>query len=100
MTSVISNRLVRVAPDGGQTVILEENDPAKLDEIEAVFQAGRLGREHMEAIESEVMRSISSIAFGGPDLKTVYLGNLLDDKIYTFRSPVAGVRPSHWEFAW
>ncbi|MDP6707135.1 MAG: SMP-30/gluconolactonase/LRE family protein [Alphaproteobacteria bacterium] len=100
MTSVVSNRLIRVAPDGRQTVILEENDPTKLDEIEAVFQAGSLGREHLDAIETEVMKSISSIAFGGPDLKTIYLGNLLDDKVYTFQSPVAGVAPSHWRFTW
>ncbi len=97
LTSVISNRIIRIDADGGQQVILEECDPARLDVIERAFQAGTLGRAHMDSIETEVMKSVSSIAFGGPDRKTAYLGNLLDDKLYTFRSPVAGLKPSHWE---
>ncbi|HZD24908.1 MAG TPA: SMP-30/gluconolactonase/LRE family protein [Alphaproteobacteria bacterium] len=97
MTSVISNRVVRVAPDGTQTVVLEENDPDQLDVVEQAFLAGEFGREHMDAIETRVMKSISSIAFGGPDRRTAYLGNLLDDRLYSFRSPVAGARPAHWE---
>jgi hypothetical protein len=96
MTSVISNRVVRVTPDRGQTVVIEENDPEQLDLIEQAFLAGELGREHMDNIHTDVMRSISSIAFGGPDRRTAYLGNLLDTKLYTFESPVPGLAPSHW----
>lgn len=96
MTSVVSNRLVHVAPDGTQTIVYEDCDNDALDAVEAAFQAGELGREHLDSVVSQVARSISSIAFGGPDRKTAYLGNLLDDKIYTFRSPVAGAAPSHW----
>lgn len=96
MTAVLANSVVRVTPDGKQQVIVEENDPAILQEIEAVYRAGTMRGEHLARIETEVMRNISSIAFGGPDLKTVYLGNLLDDTLYSFASPVAGARPSHW----
>ena len=96
MTSVVSNRVIRVTPDGRQQIVLEENEPETLAEVERAFQAGELGRPHLDSIRTEVMKSISSIAFGGPDLKTAYLGNLLDDRIYSFRSPVAGLAPSHW----
>ncbi len=96
MTSVVSNRVVRVTPDGEQTVVIEENDPEQLEVVEKAFLAGELGREHMDNIETDVMQSISSIAFGGPDRRTAYLGNLLDTKLYTFESPVAGFAPSHW----
>ena len=41
---------------------------------------------------------VSSLAFGGPDLRTVYLGCLLDDGLYRFRSPVAGRTPFHWHY--
>jgi sugar lactone lactonase YvrE len=98
ITSVISNRVIRVEPDGTQQLILEEADPAVLAAIEADFQAGRFGPASHEKIRTEVMQSISSIAFGGPDRKTAYLGNLLDDTIYTFRSPVAGLAMAHWAF--
>lgn len=96
MTSVVSNRLIHVAPDGQQTVVYEDCDQGALDTVEAAYLAGALGRPHLDSVVSQVARSISSVAFGGPDRKTVYLGNLLDDKIYTFRSPVAGAAPSHW----
>lgn len=96
MTSVVSNRVVRVTPDGEQTIVIEENDPEQLEVVEKAFLAGELGREHMDNIETDVMQSISSIAFGGPDRRTAYLGNLLDTKLYTFESPVAGFAPSHW----
>ena len=97
LTSVISNRVIRIDADGSQQVVLEECDPEQLEVIEQAFQNGALGRAHMDSIETEVMKSVSSIAFGGPDRRTAYLGNLLDDKLYTFRSPVAGLKPSHWD---
>lgn len=97
ITAVLANSVVRVTPDGRQQVIVEENDPALLEEIEVLHQACEMRGEHLARIETEVMRNISSIAFGGSDLKTVYLGNLLDSQLYSFRSPVAGAKPSHWE---
>ena len=97
VTSVISNRVIRVLPAGEQHIVLEENDPEVLREIEMIYQAGQLDRSHMDAIQTEVLKSVSSLAFGGPERKTVYLGNLLDQRIYCFRSPVAGVAPPHWD---
>jgi sugar lactone lactonase YvrE len=96
MTSVVSNRVIRVTTDRQQRIVLEENDPAHLAMVETAFQAGKMGREHLDNIQTEVMQSISSIAFGGPDRRTAYLGNLLDSTLYTFRSPVPGAEPSHW----
>ncbi|SVB92290.1 uncharacterized protein METZ01_LOCUS245144 [marine metagenome] len=96
MTSVVSNRVIRVTPDRKKHVVIEENDPELLAEVEKAFQAGQMGREHLDNIQTEIMQSISSIAFGGPDLRTAYLGNLLDTKLYTFDSPIAGYAPAHW----
>lgn len=97
ITAVLANSVVRVTPDGRQHVVIEENDPALLEEIEVLHQACQMRGEHLARIKTDVMRNISSIAFGGPDLKTVYLGNLLDSTLYSFQSPIAGARPSHWE---
>jgi sugar lactone lactonase YvrE len=96
MTSVVSNRLVHVGVDGEQTIVFEDCDAAALEAVENAFLRGELGRKHLDSVVSDVARSISSIAFGGRDRKTAYMGNLLDDKLYTFRSPVAGAAPSHW----
>ena len=44
------------------------------------------------------VQNIASIAFGGPDLRTAYLGSLSGDTIATFRSPVAGLPLPHWAY--
>lgn len=96
MTSVVSNRVICVDNRGHQKIIIEEYDPQQLDEIEAAFQDSHMSGEHLGSIKTKIMKSISSIAFGGPDRRICYLGNLLDDKIYAFNSPLAGAKPSHW----
>lgn len=98
-TSIISNQLIRISLATGQsTVMLEDSDAGHVAWVEAAYQADELGREHMDRIESEKLRNISSIAFGGPDLRTAYLGCLLGDHIYGMRLPVAGVPPVHWYY--
>ena len=98
ITSIVSNRVIRVAPDGAQSVVLEDSDPAHLDWVEAAYEAGELGRPHLDRIESRRLRNISSLAFGGPDLRTIYLGCLLGDAIAAIPSPVAGRPPVHWSY--
>ena len=96
ITSVVSNRVIRVAPDGAQQVVLEDADPRHIDLCEEAYLAGTMGRPHLDQVPSRVLRNISSLAFGGPDLRTAYLGCLLGDSIAYFRSPVAGHPPAHW----
>ena len=98
VTSVVSNRLIRIAPNGEQQILLEDSDPDWLDEVERAFQAGEMGRPHMDQARSRVIKHLSSLAFGGPDRRTIYLGNLLDDCIYSVPSPVAGSEPAHWDY--
>ncbi|MCU0898143.1 MAG: SMP-30/gluconolactonase/LRE family protein [Burkholderiales bacterium] len=96
ITSIVSNRVIRVAPDGAQTVVLEDADRAHIDWVEEAFQAGTMGRPHLDKAAGRVLRNISSLAFGGPDLRTAYLGCLLGDSLAWFRAPVAGHPPVHW----
>ena len=98
ITSIVSNRVIRVAPDGAQALILEDADPAYLDECEAAYLSGTMGRSHLDSVPSRVLRNISSLAFGGPDLRTAYLGCLLGDAIAVFDAPVAGHAPAHWRY--
>ena len=98
ITSIISNRVIRVAPDGSQTLIIEDADAEHVAWVEAAFVAGELGRPHLDSVRSTRLRNISSLAFGGPDLRTAYLGCLLGDSLAAFRSPVAGHPPIHWNY--
>ncbi len=98
VTSIVSNRVIRVAPDGKQEIMLEDNDPAHLHWVEQAFQAGEMGRPHLDTIKSRRLGNISNLAFGGSDLSTAYLGCLLDDRIASFRSPVSGLAPPQWHY--
>lgn len=46
--------------------------------------------------DGNVLKVPTSIAFGGSDLRTAYIGSLSMDRLMTFRSPVAGYPLSHW----
>lgn len=96
--SVGSNRLIRVAPDGRQTILIEDQTRSRLAEIAHAFDADRFGRNELDAGRSRALGNLSSLAFGGPDLRTVYLGSLHGNRLATFRSPIAGAPPVQWGF--
>ncbi|MEM8665367.1 MAG: hypothetical protein AAGF49_14750, partial [Pseudomonadota bacterium] len=94
---IISNTVLRVAPDGTQTTILHDRDPAFVDTVEARYQAGTLDRVLLDRPHLGPLKNISSLAFGGPSLATAYLGCLLGDAIAAFASPVEGLAPPHYD---
>jgi len=97
-TSVVSNRLIRVARDGSRSRVLDDGDPGHVAWVEEAYLAGRLGRPHMDKIAARVLKSLSSIAFGGDDLRTAHLGVLLGDRLPLVRLPVAGIPMVHWDW--
>ena len=98
MTSVVSNRIYRVAPSGEPHLMFEDADRAYVDRAEAAFQAGTLTVEILTAKSGSAISHIASIAFGGPDLRTAYLGTLGMDSLPSFQVDVSGQMPAHW--AW
>jgi sugar lactone lactonase YvrE len=93
---VISNRLIRVAPDLTWTVLFEDFDPRELDTISAAHAEGRLTWDQIAQSRGSRVSNLSSVAFGGPDLKTLYLGGLGIAEVQVLRSPVAGMPMEHW----
>jgi sugar lactone lactonase YvrE len=71
VTEVTRNGLHRITPDGRAERLLE--DPS-----------------------ARVLNFPSSVAFGGPDLKTLYIGSLRMDRLASLPSPVAGAAMAHW----
>jgi sugar lactone lactonase YvrE len=43
-----------------------------------------------------ILRVPTSITFGGPDLRTAYVGSLAMDTLMTFKAPFSGEPLSHW----
>ena len=99
VVSIVSNRLFYLAPGSCQAqLVLEDVDPEHLAWVEEAFQQGSMEPSHLGEMRSHKLGSISSIAFGGPDLRTAYLGSLLDQRLARFHAPVAGHPPVHWAF--
>lgn len=98
IASVVSNRLVRLAPDGRLHTILDDSDPDVVAAAEARFAAGEFSRSNIDAGKDGVLGNLASVSFGGSDLKTVYLGSLFSQQLAVFRSPVAGAVPHHWNY--
>lgn len=93
-----SNRLYRVARDGSVHTMIDDADPACANQIEAALAARTLTRPQLAAARGRRLPNITSIAFGGPDLKTGYMGSLAGEALACFRSPVAGLVPAHWHW--
>jgi sugar lactone lactonase YvrE len=98
ITSIVSNRIIRVAANGVTSILIEDAEPEHLAAVETAFQSARMGRAHLDGVKSRALRNVSSLAFGGPGLRTAYLGCLLDERIAYFETSVAGVRPRHFDF--
>jgi len=98
VTSIVSNRLFRIAPDGAVTLMFEDSIPEHVVLIENVLTERSIAREHFYMPSGTRVHNIASISFGGPDLRTAYLGSLVGDTLATFRSPVAGAALPHWRY--
>lgn len=96
ITSIISNRVIRVHADGHQELMLEDADPAHVEAAEQAYLAGRLDRALLDTKPKGLLQNISSLAFAGPERRTIVLGCLLGDSLALTPSPVAGAEPVHW----
>lgn len=98
VTSIVSNRVLRVSPGGTVTTILEDADPETVAEAETAYRERRMGAPHLNAPHrgDPALANVSSLAFGGPDLRTAYLGTLAGNRIAAFRLEAVGIAPPHW----
>jgi sugar lactone lactonase YvrE len=98
ITSIVSNRLIRVGTDGTPVTLLEDSDPALVAEVDAAFRAGCLDRALLERNSAKKLAHLSSIAFAGPSLDRAFFGVILGDSLPAMQMPVAGEPPVHWNW--
>jgi sugar lactone lactonase YvrE len=95
VTSLVSNRLVRFHRDQLE-IVLEDVNEDFVERVEQAFASRTMAAEHLGRIPGTLIQQLTSVAFGGPDLRTVYLGSLHGSCVYQFRSAVAGAVTRHW----
>jgi sugar lactone lactonase YvrE len=95
-TTVYSDKLFVLTPEGDMKTLLDEGDPAKVSALEEQFFRGAVTEDVLFATGQGVAPWMASVTFGGPDLQTAYIGSLRGTKIPWFRAPVPGLPMVHW----
>jgi sugar lactone lactonase YvrE len=95
-TLVMTDQLIALTPQGDKRLLLDDGDPAASANLLQRMDAGTVRPEDMQRAHGTIAPWMASVTFGGPDLRTVYLGSLLGTRIPFFRSPVPGLPMVHW----
>ena len=98
ITGVAANRIIRVMPNGTWHVVAEDFEESHMEKIRSAVKDGSLNRTLLYDNHARVLPNVTSIAFGGADMKTAYVGSVSGDRIAVFKSPVAGAKPVHWDW--
>lgn len=96
VTLVMSDKLIALSPDGEVLTLLDDGDPQATARLNRHYADKTLTPDIMQAARGTLAPWLASITFGGPDLRTVYLGSLQGTRIPYFRAPVAGQPLIHW----
>lgn len=95
-TLILTEKLIAITPEGEVLTLLDDGNPEALAAYEQHYQAGTTTPALMGACQGTLAPMMASLTFGGPNLKTVYLGSLLGNKLACFKAPVAGQKMAHW----
>ena len=94
---VFADRLIAITPEGNVIELLDDGNREATDQFEREFATGQpVSIDTLAATGGKIAPWLASITFGGPDLKTVYLGGLKATYIPYFEAPVAGLPMVHW----
>jgi gluconolactonase len=95
-TLIMCDRLIAVTPEGEVLTLLDDGKPEATAALDAAWREERVTPDLMAAATGTIAPWMASVTFGGPDLRTVYLGSLRGTRIPYFRAPVAGLPLIHW----
>ena len=98
ITGVAANKIIRVMPDGKWHLVAEDYDESHMAAVRRAIADGTLNRTLLYDNHARVLPNVTSIAFGGPDLRTAYVGSVSGTQLAAFRSSVAGAPPVHWSW--
>jgi len=96
ITLIMAEKLVALTPEGELLTLLDDGNHDAIPTFDKHFWDGTMTPEIMATCKGTLAPWMASLTFGGPDLRTVYLGSLMGTTLPCFQSPVAGLPMSHW----
>ncbi|MBD0294099.1 MAG: SMP-30/gluconolactonase/LRE family protein, partial [Flavisolibacter sp.] len=97
VTLIFTDVLIAITPDGEVLTILDDSNPETKKKLFEAYHAHSVTPEILGATKGTIAPWMASLSFGGPDLKTVYLGSLRGTTVPYFKCPVAGQKMIHWK---
>jgi gluconolactonase len=91
LTLIIRNGIGVIAANGDYHVVYEEPNVEEVDALVSSIAAGAADLAAMSACMGSKLPFPTSLAFGGDDGRTVFVGSLAAPHLFTFQSPVAGI---------
>jgi gluconolactonase len=95
-THVFADRIFAITPEGDLHILLDDGDVAANQRLDQAFARDQVTPELLLSCGGTIAPWFASVTFGGPDLRTVYVGSLRGTRIPYFRSPAAGAPMAHW----
>jgi len=95
-TLVMTDQLIALTPQGERRLLLDDGNPEASRVLLDHMNEGTLTAEDMLRARGTLAPWMASVTFGGPDLRTVYIGSLMGTTIPFFTSPVPGLPMVHW----
>ena len=95
VTSLVSNTILRVEPDGRHRVFLEERNESHVAAFQRNFEAGTLSPDALGPIPKARLQHTTSLAFGGPDGKRLAIGCLHNDCVFETSVDISGAPVRH-----
>lgn len=96
-TLVMVDQLIALTPEGERLLLLDDGNPQASQTLLEHMAAGTVTPEDMMNARGTLAPWMASVTFGGPDLRTVYIGSLMGTTIPYFTAPVAGLPMVHWK---
>lgn len=96
-THVFNDQIFAITPEGDLRIILDDDQGRQAgQDFLTAYWKDEVTPQHMLAAGGTIAPWMASVTFGGPDLRTVYIGSLRGTSIPYFRSPVPGLPMVHW----
>lgn len=95
---IITNEIVRIAPDGTRETLLSDHDPAFVAAFADALDRAAVPGDALTRRQDGRLANIASMAFFGPGRRDIALGVLLDDTLPIARSSFVGAEPIHWHW--
>jgi sugar lactone lactonase YvrE len=96
VTLVNADRLIAITAEGDALTLLDDGNRELVAEFERHFSTRTVTPSVMSAARGSIAPMMSSVAFGGPDMRSVFLGSLMGTSVPTFVAPVPGLPLAHW----